>query len=179
MLAPVIAIFAFATACSLLLLLFILLVKKLFDSSKRRSQYLQFISGKGGLSDRTPKEFVDLVAELFRRENYSVEITEGLKDKGADLLLRRNGETTVVQVKHWRKPVGMSAVREVVASKPHYKATKAMVVCSTKFTQNSIALASDNRVQLFDELRLIKLVEKQARDMQKNRQHNFSDADVQ
>ena len=38
----------------------------------------------------------------------------GRADGGVDLVLVRNGETTVVQVKHWRRDVvGVSLVREL------------------------------------------------------------------
>lgn len=107
----------------------------------------------------TPRDFVSFVALVYQRLGYRTTITEGLNDKGADIVLKRDGETTVVQVKHWNKPVGMSAVREVVAAKPHYGATNAVVVCSRNFSPRAEDLAKDNRVQLVDGMRLAKMKE--------------------
>src|SRR5690606_1522697 len=76
-------------------------------------------------------------------------ITEGLNDMGADLVLQRDGQTTVVQVKHYRNPVGMSAIREVVTSMPCYGASNAFVICSRTFSPRAINLAKFNHVQLF------------------------------
>ena len=103
-----------------------------------------------------PRTFVRFCAEFYRRLDYEVQITEGLNDMGADLVLKKDGETTVVQVKHYRNPVGMSAIREVVASMPCYGASKAFVICSRTFSPRAINLAKFNRVQLFDGQRILR-----------------------
>lgn len=103
----------------------------------------------------SPKQFVEWTALVFREQGCGVKVTEGLEDRGADLVLIKDGKTIVVQVKHWKKNVGMSAVREVVASMPIYKADSASVACSTHFTKRAVELARVNRVQLYNLDRLL------------------------
>jgi len=55
---------------------------------------------------------------------YNVLKTPYSKDQGADLILERFEEMTVVQAKRYKGNVGNSAVQEVVASKAYYQATE-------------------------------------------------------
>lgn len=72
-------------------------------------------------------------------------------DYGADVmardwLLRK----TVVQCKHYAKPVGVKAVQEVIAAKAFYKAHRAVVATNTTFTANAKKMAQKCGVELWE-----------------------------
>lgn len=52
---------------------------------------------------------------------YKAEFTKSTDDQGADLLIEKMGDRTVVQAKRYNVNVGNSAVQEVVSSKAFYK----------------------------------------------------------
>ncbi len=52
-------------------------------------------------------------AMLFERQGYKVELTPAPGDKGIDIILRRPGNTTLVQCKQTSKPVGPAVAREL------------------------------------------------------------------
>jgi restriction endonuclease Mrr len=56
--------------------------------------------------------FEGMVAHVFREQGYAVEHTPRSNDRGIDLILRKDGRTTLVQCKAYGKPVGVNAVRE-------------------------------------------------------------------
>lgn len=58
-------------------------------------------------------EFELLIGEAFRRQGYTVSETNTGADGGIDLILNRNGETHLVQCKHWKaSKVSVQVVRE-------------------------------------------------------------------
>jgi HJR/Mrr/RecB family endonuclease len=56
--------------------------------------------------------FENMVAHIFHEQGYSIEHTPRTNDRGIDLILRKDGHTTLVQCKAYGKPVGVNAVRE-------------------------------------------------------------------
>jgi len=95
-------------------------------------------------------EFEELLKTYFEGEGYRVELTPKTNDYGADLVIKKKGERTVVQAKRYKNKVGNKAVQEVVSAKPYYRADKAMVVTNSYFTKNAINLARANKVVLWD-----------------------------
>lgn len=91
-------------------------------------------------------EFEEYLQEHFRENGYRVSTTSITNDFGADLILKKNGETTIVQAKRYSGKIGNKAVQEIVAAKAHYNAKKAMVITNSYFTSNAIQLAKDNQV---------------------------------
>ena len=57
--------------------------------------------------------FEQELAFLYTRSGCEVELTPPRGDKGADLILHREGKTTIVQCNATRRPVGPSVVREL------------------------------------------------------------------
>ncbi|TVQ77231.1 MAG: restriction endonuclease, partial [Phycisphaeraceae bacterium] len=114
------------------------------------------------------REFEQLLAEAFRREGYTVELTPRGADGGIDLILSRDGEKTLVQAKHWkRKPVGVAIVREFFGVKTAEKAHECIIVTSGSFTPDAVAFAKRNEVRLIDGDQLtpmIQAVQRRRRD---------------
>ena len=103
-------------------------------------------------------EFEHYLVHLFVAEGCAVRHTGRPGDYGADLLLRREDGLTVVQAKRTAAPVGVGAVQEAVAARPHYGAQGAMVVTTSYFTPKAEALATSNEVELWDRNRLAEVV---------------------
>lgn len=109
-------------------------------------------------------EFEQRLASLYRYLGYSVRDTAVTGDFGADLVLEKSGERTVVQAKRYQDNVGIEAVQQAVAAMAHYRASHATVVTNSYFTGAASILASSNGVELVDRLRLIDLLADQLRD---------------
>jgi len=104
-------------------------------------------------------EFEGFLSDLFSKMGYRVEETKATGDQGADLVVSKLGETISVQAKRYTGSVGNSAVQEVVASIPHYKANRGMVVTTGTFTSSAVELAKSNNVELWDRDRLKKAID--------------------
>ncbi len=110
-------------------------------------------SGIRDIDRMSGTQFEQFLRAFFERKGYRAELTPTF-DKGADLILIRDGERTAVQAKRWSGPVKVDAVRAVVASKDSYDCTKAMLVTTSVFTRPAVEQARDSRVELWDRQRL-------------------------
>lgn len=103
-----------------------------------------------GVDDMTGEQFEDWLAVLFRRAGYRVRHTAASGDFGADLIISMDGEAWVVQAKRQARPVGVAAVQQAAAARPHYDADGAMVVTNATFTSQAVTLATSADVVLWD-----------------------------
>lgn len=103
-------------------------------------------------------EFEHLLQQLFEAMGYQAEVTKGSGDQGADLILTKMGEKTVVQAKRYSGKVSNKAVQEVVAAKQFYGCERAIVVTTATFTESARQLAEANDVELWDRESLKKLL---------------------
>jgi hypothetical protein len=95
-------------------------------------------------------EFEHFLGDLFRALGYQARVTQASGDQGADLILEKFGERTVVQAKCYSSTVSNSAIQEAVAAKAHYQCRHAVVVTNNYFTKPAQALAVSNGVDLWD-----------------------------
>ena len=103
-------------------------------------------------------QFEDYLKELFTVLGYQVIKTKSTGDQGADLIIKKDDQKTVVQAKKYSGSVTNKAIQEVVASKKHYGADKGMVVTTGKFTKSAFDLAKSNKVDLWDKNKLKQVV---------------------
>lgn len=105
-------------------------------------------------------EFERFLAPLFERQGYHATVTRGSGDFGADLVLKKDGITTIIQAKRYgeNKKVGVKAVQEVVGALAFYNATEAVVVTNRYFTRQAENLAKANNVKLIDRDKLNSLI---------------------
>ena len=101
-----------------------------------------------------------LVGEIFRRQGFQVvETGGGGPDGGVDLVLRRDGETHLVQCKQWRAyRVGVNVVRELYGVMAARGAASGYVVTSGRFTEEARAFAEGRHIRLLDGPRLLGLL---------------------
>ena len=106
------------------------------------------------------REFEVLVGEAFRLQGWQVvETGGGGADGGVDLVLRRDGETHLVQCKQWKAfKVGVQVVREIYGVMAARGAAGGFVVTSGRFTDEAIAFASGRNVRLVDGPKLFGLI---------------------
>lgn len=104
----------------------------------------------GDFENLNGHQFEDYLKELFLILGYQVIRTKLSGDQGADLIVKKDEQKTVVQAKKYSGDVTNKAIQEVVASKEHYGANKAMVVTTGNFTKSAIELAKSNKVELWD-----------------------------
>ena len=103
------------------------------------------------MSDR---EFDERLQAAFRRAGYAVyPVTES--GVGADLVLDQPGARTVLRVRRWDNMVGPSAVEEVLNSRSRYGAQNAMVVATSSFSRDALALAASQSVETWGRSELI------------------------
>jgi len=99
-------------------------------------------------------EFEEFLKELFTALDYIVVKTPLSNDKGADLVISKDGVLTVVQAKKYSAKVSNKAIQEVVAAKAVYNCEKALVVATNEFTKSAVELAMSNKVELWDKHKL-------------------------
>jgi HJR/Mrr/RecB family endonuclease len=114
-------------------------------------------------------QFEDYLKELFSALEYQVIRTKLSGDQGADLIIKKDEQKTVVQAKKYSGDVTNKAIQEVVASKEHYGASKAMVVTTGMFTKSAIELAKSNKVELWDKNRLNEIISSINKSSNKNK----------
>ena len=65
----------------------------------------------------TWRQFESFTAEAYKRQGYTVTETPEGPDNGIDLVLRKDGEKTYVQCKHWKaNNVRVEKIRELLGS---------------------------------------------------------------
>lgn len=101
------------------------------------------------------RDFELLVAHLFRKMGYSVEITPPQKDRGKDLIARKEGETVYVECKKWAGPVDANVVANLTGRIEIDRVTRGVVVGTSGFTSGpatatEVAGQSPFRMMLWD-----------------------------
>lgn len=79
---------------------------------------------------------------------YAVKVTKGSGDYGVDVLAKKIGHRYAVQCKYYSRPVGVSAVQQVVAGMAYYDCDRGIVVTNTTFTRQAKELAELNGIDL-------------------------------
>jgi len=104
------------------------------------------------LSLLMPDEMADMAAELFRLKGYVV--TENkrpdLSDGGVDFELTKDGETRLVQVKHWRHEVTVKEARELWGVVASERAAGAILIGTSGFTVVAREFAAQKDFTLID-----------------------------
>ncbi len=129
--------------------------KKFINRKRLDSQ-----TGLDSIGDLSWQEFEELVAEAYRREGYEAQVTgNAAGDGGVDVVLRRRGQRTLVQCKHWKTwTVGVQIVRELRGVMASEKADYGIVVSYGTFTPEAEAFAKQNRITLIGGDDLVKMI---------------------
>lgn len=131
-----------------------------FIARRRRSRLLETQTGLDSLRATNWKQFEMLVGEAFRRQGYRIEETGlGGADGGIDLLLGKNGKTTLVQCKQWRSQrVDVKVVREMYGLLAHHGADAVKIVAIGDFTPDARRFAQGKPIELIHGEALLALI---------------------
>ena len=134
---------AFQGNAGLVSCLFLIPAPIAFFNSSRRRKLLDSQTGIESIRAMSWQSFELLVGEAFRRQGYGVEERGGsAADGGVDLVLRKDGKTTVVQCKRWREhQVGVTLVRELSGVMHGKRADAAVLVSSGTYTPDAVEFA--------------------------------------
>ncbi len=142
-----------AAASPLVLVLLFILLR--WDA--RRKALLS--SGIEVIDRMTGEEFEELLLAHFQAQGYTGTLTpETTGDYGADLILERNGQRTVIQAKRYKNVVGIAAVQQVIGAIKYYQAESGMVITNSTYTPNAERLAQANGIELIDREQLIAIM---------------------
>ena len=117
------------------------------------------------LDNQDPKQFENLVAKIYEKDGYKVQVTGGSHDGGIDIVAERvsagGKDRIVVQCKHQKQNVGRPDLQKlwgVVHSDP--SVTRCDFVTSAGFTAEAQEFARGKRLTLIDRGKLSELVRK-------------------
>jgi restriction system protein len=102
-------------------------------------------------------EFEDYVARIVRSCGVPVIMTSVTGDWGVDIIVGRRPNRLAIQCKRQSRPVGTSAIQEVVAGAPMQDCAKTMVVTNHEFTPAARKLAELHGCELVGRSELTRL----------------------
>jgi len=105
-------------------------------------------------------EFERFMAATFETMGYEVNMTSVSGDFGADLILKKDNRTIVVQAKRHNQSIGISAVQQVHAAISYYKADEAWVVTNQDYSKAAYELAQKSNIRLINRNQLIEIIVK-------------------
>ena len=115
----------------------------------------------------TSYEFEEYISNLFKKMGYTAQVTQKSDgneggDYGADVIVKKDGQTTVVQVKKWapHNLVGAPDVRSVLGCLHTFNAEKAILVTTSDFTEQAKIQAKGAPIELWNNSHLLKLLNK-------------------
>jgi hypothetical protein len=100
------------------------------------------------------REFEQLVAEIWKRFGYEVELTKATRDGGYDVVAVKHGSEMasriLIECKRYAvdNPVGVSLVRGLYGVKAHQKATKAILATTSYLTADAEEFIDDHYWEL-------------------------------
>ena len=131
-----------------------------FIGSRRRKHLLEKQTGLDSLRAMSWREFEMLVGEAFRRQGYAIQETGlGGADGGIDLILRKDGKTTLVQCKQWKtQRVDVKVVREMFGLMTHHAAAAVKIVAVGEYTADALRFAQGKPIELIHGEALLAMV---------------------
>lgn len=79
-------------------------------------------------------QFEQEVANVFRMNGYNAKVTKGSGDGGVDIILKKDGRTSIVQCKHYKNPVPPEPIRALWGCKDDFNADEVILVASSGIT---------------------------------------------
>jgi restriction system protein len=122
-----------------------------FLTQKIRSKRFKTTKSMSDLRSLTWRQFESFTGELFREQGYFVLETSEGPDNGVDLVLKKDGEKTYVQCKHWKaNTVGVEKVRELLGAMTAGGAHNGIFVASGNYTKPAREFARECGIRLVD-----------------------------
>ena len=117
-----------------------------------RARYCNYAHSSEIVMSLPSRDFEILVAALFERMDYRIELTQETRDGGYDIggtkTLSGLKETIVVECKRHSHPIGVKPVRELCGVVESNRTNKGVLIAMSGFTRDAKKLAKTNRVDL-------------------------------
>ncbi len=156
---PMMHIFGKVSYIASVLILFFAGIGYVVTSIKKKKQTVFFGTRKtlDGIKSLSWREFEEFVGSLFTKLGYSVEVTGGLDDGGIDLIVKKDGRTSMVQCKNYRvSKVNLSMVRDFYgAMNANLNYEAGYFITTGMFTLDARHFADDKPIELIDGARLM------------------------
>lgn len=105
-------------------------------------------------------DFERFIVEAFRRQGFRANRTANGADGGIDVVLEKDGNTSVVQCKQWKNSrVGVKPIRELAGVVSARKATRGIFVCSGDYTTDARRFAAESGIELIGGQSLAELLD--------------------
>lgn len=97
--------------------------------------------------------FEKLIADILESFNYEVELMQGTKDNGIDVIAVKKVDVFgihryLIQAKRWNNKVGVEPVERLLFKQKDFNATKACLVTTSHFTKGAWLLAQNYKYSL-------------------------------
>ena len=102
-------------------------------------------------------DFENAVADLYRKLCYKVTVTKGTGDGGVDLILKKDGQITIVQCKAHKHQVGPEPVRALWGVREDFGANSAIFVAYSGVTQGAWDFVRGKKLRIVDADELINM----------------------
>lgn len=129
----------------------------------RKGQLLKSQKSLSSLLNLSWREFEEVIGEIYREHGYRVTENAGPgADGGVDLVARKEGETVLIQCKHWKsRKVGVATVREMFGLWNAERATNVHIITCGDFTEEARQFARGKPVKLIHGASLLQLINKE------------------
>lgn len=119
----------------------------------QQRKHEQYWESLGGI------EFEQELGKLFRAQGYNVKSTPTSGDQGIDLILRKDGKTTVVQCKAHKRPASPAMARELYGSMHAFGADYAILACTGGFTDGVVKFGRGKPIELISAWDIARMAE--------------------
>ena len=153
------------------------------EEAKRRQEAAERARQEALLAEQRKKEeywhslggieFEEEMAKLFIARGYYVQTTPKSGDQGIDLIVKKNGKTTVVQCKAHRRTVGPMIVRDLYGSMVAYGADDAILACTGGFTKGVEDFVQGKPIRLVDVWDIVQVADAVADKSTQNEQSKW------
>lgn len=91
-------------------------------------------------------EFEIFAKEFFIKKGYFSWNTQRSHDFGADVIVEKNNQRTVIQVKHYKKNLDGYSIYQAKKARDHYKAEKGILFTNSDLTANAYKEANTENI---------------------------------
>ncbi|MCF8448191.1 MAG: restriction endonuclease [Bacteroidia bacterium] len=117
----------------------------------------------GDLDRLNPNLFEASIGALYQKQGFEVHLTPYSNDKGVDVVVMKNGNNYLIQVKQTKSTVGNDAIQEICASKNYYEAAfnecfNLLAITNNDFSSTAKTLANSNQITLLNRSNLKTLI---------------------
>lgn len=124
------------------------------------------LESRPNLMELTPREFEDLIGNLFSKMGLETKQTQLSQDGGVDVVAFDKrpvlGGKVIIQAKRYRHTVGVSAVRDLYGTMMNEGANKGILVTTSGYGAAAFNFVKDKPIELIDGGALLYLLEQHA-----------------